>query len=62
MLPAGNTLYSILFYSNKSADLDSMPLKMGYLSRQSACRKFYSKENKDKDNRVAESIVNSFNN
>ena len=43
-------------------DLDAIQ-KMGCWSRQSTFRKFYSKELEymDKDNRVAETIVNSFN-
>ena len=48
---------------NMGMDLDTI-LKMGSWSRQSTFRKFCSKEleYKDKDNRVAETIVNSFEN
>ena len=47
---------------NMGVDLDAIQ-KMGCWSRQSTFRKFYSKELEymDKDNRVAETIVNSFN-
>ena len=49
--------------NNMGVDLDTI-LKMGCCSRQSTFRKFYSKELEymDKDNRVAETIMNSFNN
>ena len=48
---------------NMGVDLDTI-LKMLFWSRQSTFRKFYSKEleHMDKDNRVAETTVNSFNN
>ena len=48
---------------NMNVDLDTI-LKMGCWSRQLTFQKFYSKELEymDKGNRVAETIVNSFNN
>ena len=48
---------------NMGVDMDTI-LKMGCWSRQSTFRKFYSKELEyiDRDNRVAETILNSFNN
>ena len=48
---------------NMGVDLDTI-LKLRYWSQQSTFRKFYSKELEytDKGNRVAETIVNSFNN
>ena len=49
--------------NNMGVDLDTI-LKMGCWSRESTFRKFYSKELEymDKNNRVADTIVNSFDN